>query len=183
MHDPKQTADRFDAILESYYKAWFRYHPEAAVEAGHDAYAGCLTPYGDDDAGALASLNRELMFSLEELDAEMLDVDRQVDFELAWSSAALESEELREADWRYRDPVRYLPVNAIYQLLIRPVGNFEEALQSRLEQIPEYLRGARRQLAARADEIPSLWMLSALQTAHDGSRFLCSVPQHPHVQQ
>lgn len=183
MHDPKETEERFDAILDGYYKAWFRYHPEAAVEVGRDEYASCLTPYGDDDAGALASLNRELMFSLEELDAEVLDADRQIDLELAWSSAALEAEELREADWRYRDPERYLPVNAIYQLLIRPVGNFEEALQSRLEQIPEYLRGARRQLAARADEIPSLWMLSALQTAREGSRFLCSLSKHPRVQQ
>ncbi|HBE91358.1 MAG TPA: hypothetical protein DDW55_02110 [Gammaproteobacteria bacterium] len=183
MHDPKETADRFDGILDSYYKAWFRYHPEAGVEAGHDEYAGCLTPYGDDDAGALAALSRELMFSLEELDAEMLDADRQVDYELAWSSAALEAEELQVADWRYRDPERYLPVNAIYQLLIRPVGNFEEALQSRLEQIPEYLRGARRQLAARADEIPSLWMLSSLQTAREGSRFLRSIPHHPRLQQ
>lgn len=183
MHDPQETAERFDAILESYYKAWFRYHPEAAVEAGHDTYAECLTPYGDDDAGALATLNRELMFSLEELDAESLDVDRQVDLELAWSSAALETEELQVADWRYRDPERYLPVHAIYQLLIHPVKNFEDALQSRLEQIPEYLRGARRQLAARADEIPSLWMLSSLQTAREGSRFLRSIPQHPRLQE
>ena len=183
MHDPQETADRFDAILDGYYKAWFRYHPEAAVEAGRDEYAECLTPYGDDDAGALATLNRELMFSLEELDAEVLDADRQVDFELAWSSAALETEELQVADWRYRDPERYLPVNAIYQLLIRPVGNFEDALQSRLEQIPEYLRGARRQLAARADEIPSLWMLSSLQTAREGSRFLQGIPHHPRLQQ
>ncbi|NOY15748.1 MAG: hypothetical protein GXP23_02220 [Gammaproteobacteria bacterium] len=27
MHNVKQTADRFDAILDSYYQAWFRYHP------------------------------------------------------------------------------------------------------------------------------------------------------------
>jgi uncharacterized protein (DUF885 family) len=183
MQDPSQTAERFDAIIDAYYKAWFRYHPEAAVEAGHDEYAGLLTPYGDDDAGALSALNRELMFSLEELDAELLDPDRQVDYELAWSSAALETEERLEADWRHRDPERYLPVNAIYQLLISPVGNFEDALQSRLEQIPEYLRGARQQLAAHAEQIPSLWLLSSLQTAREGSRFLRRLPKHPRLQQ
>ena len=56
MHDPKEIADRFDAILKTYYKAWFRFHPEVAVEAGHDAYADRLTPYGDDDIGALITL-------------------------------------------------------------------------------------------------------------------------------
>jgi len=53
MHDPLEIAGRFDAILDSYYKAWFRYHPEQAVEVGHDAYADQLKPYGDDDMGAL----------------------------------------------------------------------------------------------------------------------------------
>ena len=182
MPDPRQTTERFDALLDAYYKAWFRYHPEAAVEAGIDGYSDRLTPYGDDDAGALVTLSRELMFSLDELDAEQLDPDRQIDYELAWSSAALEVEELLVADWRYRDPERYLPVNAIHQLLMRPVADFEQALEARLAQIPEYLRGARQQLAARADEIPSLWMLSALETARQGSRFIEGVPRHPRLE-
>ena len=181
MHNPEQTANRFDSILDAYYKAWFRYHPEQAVEAGHDAYADQLTPYGDDDIGALITLNRELMFSLDELDAEVLDADRLIDFELVWSSAALETEQLLEADWRYLDPERYLPVDAIYQLLIRPVNNFEQALAARLASIPQYLRGARQKLGTQSEKIPSLWIQSSLLTAREGARFIRSIPRHPRL--
>ena len=183
MHDPKEIADRFDAILVTYYRAWFRFHPEAAVEAGHDAYADRLAPYGDDDIGALITLNRELMFSLEELDSEVLDADRLVDYELAWSSAGLETEQLLEADWRYRDPERYLPVDAIHQLLVRPVHKFEQAISSRLESIPQHLRGARQILGTYPERIPSLWLKSSLQTAREGARFIRSVPKHPRMQE
>lgn len=181
MHDPLEIADRFDAILDSYYQAWFRYHPEQAVEVGRDTYADQLKPYGDDDIGALITLNRELMFSLEELDAETLDADRLIDYELAWSSAALEIEELLEVDWRYLDPERYLPVDAIYQLLVRPVSNFEQALAARLASIPQYLRGARQKLGTQAEKIPSIWIKSSLQTAREGARFIRSIPQHPRL--
>ncbi len=181
MQDPQQTTERFDTILDSYYKAWFRYHPETAVEVGRDEYAGLLTPYGDDDIGALVTLNRELMFSLDELDTEALDADRLIDYELAWSSAALETEEILEADWRYRDPERYLPVNAIYQLLMRPVSDFEQALATRLTDIPQYLRGARQKLSTKADRIAPLWLKSALQTAREGAHFIRSIPQHPRL--
>jgi len=181
MHDPLEIADRFDTILDSYYKAWFRYHPEEAVEVGFDACADQLKPYGDDDIGALITLNRELMFSLDELDAEMLDADRLIDYELAWSSAALEIEWLLEADWRYLDPERYLPVDAIYQLLVRPVGNFEQALAARLASIPQYLLGARQKLGTQAEKIPSIWIRSSLQTAREGARFIRSIPQHPRL--
>ena len=181
MHDPEEIAERFDTILETYYRAWFRYHPEAAVEVGHDEYADRLTPYGDDDIGALITLNRELMFSLEELDSEVLDADRLIDYELAWSSAGLETEELLEADWRYRDPERYLPVDAIHQLLMRPVNNFEHALVERLKSVPQHLRGARQKLGAQAELIPPLWIKSALQTAREGAHFVRSIPQHPRL--
>ena len=183
MHDPKEIADRFDAILKTYYKAWFRFHPEAAVEAGHDAYADRLTPYGDDEIGALITLNRELIFSLEELDSEVLDADRLVDYELAWSSAGLETEQLLEADWRYRDPERYLPVNAVHQLLVRPVHKFEHAIARRLAGIPQHLRGARQKLGTQAELIPPLWLTSSLQTAREGARFIRTIPQHPRLQE
>ncbi len=181
MHDPKEIAERFDTILDTYYRAWLRYHPEAAVEVGHDEYADRLTPYGDDDIGALITLNRELMFSLDELDSESLDADRLIDYELAWSSAGLETEELLEADWRYRDPERYLPVDAIHQLLVRPVGNFEHAITERLKSTPQYLRGARQKLGSKAEQIPPLWLKSALQTAREGARFVRSIPTHPRL--
>jgi len=121
------------------------------------------------------------MFSLDELDAEMLDADRLIDYELAWSSAALEIEEILEADWRYLDPEQYLPVDAIYQLLILPVGNFEKALAARLDSIPQYLRGARQKLGTQAEKIPLIWIKSSLQTAREGARFIRSIPQHPRL--
>lgn len=181
MHDPVQIAERFDAILDGYYRAWFRFHPETAVEAGFEEYAEKLRPYGDDDIGALITLNRELMFSLDELDAESLDADRLIDYELAWSHAALETEDLLETDWRYRDPEHYLPVEAIHQLLVRPLGNFEQAMAARLAAVPEYLRGARQKLGTHAEKIPRLWIESSLQTARAGAEFIRSIPDHPRL--
>jgi uncharacterized protein (DUF885 family) len=121
------------------------------------------------------------MFSLDELDAESLDADRLIDYELAWSSAALESEELLEADWRFRDPEQYLPVDAIHQLLVRPVTNFESALASRLEAVPQYLRGARQKLADQPESIPRVWLESSLVTAREGAGFIRSIPTHPRL--
>ena len=39
MHSPKETAERFDAILDGYYRAWFRFHPETAVEVDEEIVA------------------------------------------------------------------------------------------------------------------------------------------------
>ena len=40
---PNRT--RFEEVLRSYYRVWFRFHPEAAVDAGVMGYAHLLTPY------------------------------------------------------------------------------------------------------------------------------------------
>ena len=61
---------RFNVLIDSYYRAWFRYHPERAVDLGVEGYAHLLTPYGDDDIGALITLNEKL---IDEIDA--LDID------------------------------------------------------------------------------------------------------------
>ena len=70
-----QGAAGFDRTVEDYYKAWFRYHPEAAVEAGVPGYARLLTPYGDEERGALVNLNDVLIDALDELDGQALSAD------------------------------------------------------------------------------------------------------------
>ncbi|OGI43201.1 MAG: hypothetical protein A2V92_06040 [Candidatus Muproteobacteria bacterium RBG_16_65_31] len=170
-----------DEIGRAYYRGWFRYHPEAAVDAGVPGYAGLLTPYRDDDMGALVCLNDELRVSLEELDRGRLDQDRLLDYDLLYNAALLENQYLLDIESRRPDPERLLPVNAVYQLTIRPVTDFADALMARLNAIPDHLLQARDHLRPKARGIPPLWLRSAVTAARQGVEFFRSLPAHPKI--
>lgn len=179
--DPATAATdaAFDELLRSYYRAWFRFHPEAAVDAGVTGYAHRLTPFTEEEMGALICLNDELAVSLEEVDPARLDADRRIDYWLARGAAGIENQRLLEIDPRQPDPMRMVPVNAIYQLTIRPVEDFAAALLARLEAIPDHLAAARDFLVARASLVPRLWAESAATAASQGNEFLRALPSHP----
>jgi len=171
----------FDALVTEYYGAWFRYHPEAAVDCGVEGYSDKLTPFDDDDMGALASLNAKILASLDEFDFDALEPGQQTDYKLLYGSALIERNELMSHDWRHRDPVRYLPVNAIYQLTVRPVENFTQSLCARVEQIPSYLRSARTHVGMTPERIPKLWLESAIIEARQGVIYFRELINHPKV--
>jgi len=173
------AGDAFSKLLDEYYQAWFRFHPLAAVEAGVAGYADQLPPYDDDEIGALVGLNEMFLAGLDELDYGALDADQLIDFRLAYSAALLENHELRESDWRHHNPTRFIPLEAIHQLFLRPVENFEQAIEARLAQFPEYLRGARTHLIDTAELIPTLWLESAIVEAQSGAAYLRSLESHP----
>ena len=108
----------FEELQQDYYRAWFRFHPERAVELGVNDHAGELRSYADDDIGALIALNQKLISALDEINAEVLNDADQVDYKILRAAAEIELHDLEERDWRFRNPAEYVPVNAIYQLLI-----------------------------------------------------------------
>ena len=171
----------FEQTLAAYYRAWFRYHPEAAVETGVPGYARLLTPYRDEDRGALVHLNDALIVGLDELDGAALNPDQQLDLQLVRNAARLENEYLLEIEPQRLDPGKFLPVHAVYQLLIRPVEDFGASLAARLAAIPAHLHGARAQLSACAASVPPLWLGSAITGARRGAEFLRDLPNHPKV--
>ena len=116
-----EQSQLFAELVRSYYAAWFRFHPELAVELGIYEHAQRLTPFDDDDIGALLVLNEKLLSSLDEIDTDKLAADEQIDYEVLYGGALLEHHDLMERDWRRRDPAAYIPVSAIYQLQVRPV--------------------------------------------------------------
>ncbi|MHB8453529.1 MAG: DUF885 domain-containing protein [Acidiferrobacterales bacterium] len=177
----ESTEKRLDAIIHDYYKVWFRYHPEAAVDAGVDGYGHLLTPYAEDAKGAVVCLNDALMVGLDELGMKDVGADRWLDAEVLYNSARLENEYLLDVEPHKPDPVRMLPLNAIHQLLIRPSGAFAGDLMARLGAIPDYLRGAREYLTARAADIPPVWIQSAVTAARAGAEFLAGLPEHSRV--
>ncbi|MCG6872274.1 MAG: DUF885 domain-containing protein [Gammaproteobacteria bacterium] len=181
MSESETPAARLEGILNTYYDAWFRFHPESAVELGVPGHDGQLAPYDDDDFGALMTLNEELINSIDELDQSKLDPDLALDCRLAYGAAFLEMDDLLRNDWRMRDPAAFLPINAIYQLTIRELEDFPEALCSRLRAIPAYLRGARRFLQIAPAEVPRLWVESAITEAREGERFLGGLVENPRV--
>jgi uncharacterized protein (DUF885 family) len=163
---------RYNELVDQYYRAWFRYHPEAAVELGVEGYAHRLRPYADDDIGALISLHEKLLDGTDEIDEETLDDDQRIDLALMRAQAYLEHNRLIEDDWRSRQPQTFLPIDAIYQLTIRKVTEPAAAFSARLGAIPGYLRGARTQLRIEPESIPSIWLDSAIAEAHAGARYL-----------
>lgn len=172
---------KLTTIIDRYYRTWFRFHPEVAVDAGVSGYAHLLKPYDDDDFNALRVLNEKLISSLDELDTEMLSQDQQIDLQLMRSSAVLQLEAQALHDWRLRDPARFLPVHAIYQLTVRDVENKKIAFQERLKAIPAHLRGARSWLDMEPENIPAIWLESAIAEAEGGSVFFHELKQHPEI--
>ncbi len=171
----------FDELVQTYFRAWFRFHPETAVDLGVPGYAGLLRPYDDDEFGALVALQEKLLASLGEIESDQLDPDRQLDARLLAGQAQLEHHTLLERDWRRRDPVSFLPIHAIYQLTVLPVADFETAFRQRVEQVPAYLRGARAHLAEVPELVPAGWLASALAEIGAGVEYLRGLKQHPRV--
>ena len=168
----------FDELQLEFYHAWFRFHPEEAASVGQQAYAGLLRTYDDDDIGALMSLHQKMHSALDELDEDELDEDRYIDYQLMKSAVSVECHDLQELDWRYRNPLAYVPVHAVYQLLIHPVPDVQKAIKHRLQAIPEYLRGARTLLSLMPERIVPIWLQSAVEQCDIGAGFIRDLGRH-----
>ncbi len=175
----REVSRSFDNLVQDYYCAWFRFHPEQAVEAGVEGYSDLLRPFSDDDIGVLIALNQKLLDALDEIDLSDLDINRALDYRILHGAAQLELHNLIERDWRLRDPAAYLPVNAIYQLTVRPVRDFEAAMIARLKKIPGYLRDAATRLKQSPELIPKEWLMAAIAEARSGVEYFRSLHHHP----
>jgi hypothetical protein len=165
-------AAAFDNLIADYYQVWFRFHPQAAVYASVPGYEGLLAADGDDEMGALANLISNLLMSLEELDYDALDADRQLDLQLLYGTAIVEHRLLLEHDWRHRDPARYLPLDLLQELVVRQPERLCEALMGVLEKTPNYLRDARGRLGELPGLVSALWLADALEKAELGVPWL-----------
>ncbi|TDY04260.1 DUF885 domain-containing protein [Thiohalophilus thiocyanatoxydans] len=169
----------FPGLLHSYYQAWFRFHPETAVDLGVRGFESQLTPFADDDIGALNTLNEKLIDSLDEIETSRLTAAQVVDRDVMYGAAVIELSETIEHDWRYCDPARYLPVHAIYQLTLHNLKLNKQHLKTRLEAIPRYLRNAQANLHNEPEAIPPLWLEAAHTEAVQGAEYLRSLRKHP----
>lgn len=172
----------FEQIRDDYYQAWFRFHPEAALDVGVQGYEHQLRPYSDEDQGALLTLHEKLLAALEEFDESSLTPHEQIDFKLMRGAAFLEMEEILNFDWRKRDPEVYLPMHAIYQLTIKETESFAHALRQRLASMPTYLRNARQYLSQEPERIPQRWLESTLVAIESGMTFMRDLPKDKKVQ-
>lgn len=170
---------QFDDLCAQFYHSWFRFHPEQAVDVGVYDYAELLTSYEHDDIGALLALNQKMLSALDELNIAKLDGSRQIDYRILKGAIRVELHDLEENDWRYRNPIDYVPVNAIYQLLIHPGKNFHHAIENRLQIIPEYLRGAKVMLAHHPERVVPQWAATAKDISASGADFVRGLARHP----
>ncbi len=169
----------FDDLCGQFYHSWFRYHPEEAVDVGVHDFADQLRSYEHNDIGALISLIQKMLCALDELNHSELDKKRQVDYRIIKGAITIELHDLEENDWRYRNPLDYIPVNAIYQLLIHPGKNVHKAIKRRLEHIPEYLRGAKLMLSQHPERVVRQWAITARDIAFTGTEFVRGLERHP----
>lgn len=170
---------RFDNLCKQYYNAWYRYHPEQAVDIGIYDYAEHLRSYQHDDIGALLVLNQKMLSALDELHRPGLNNSRQLEFDILNGVISIELHDMEESDWRYRNPVEYVPVNAIYQLLIHPHDDVHRAIKHRLEKIPGYLRGAKVMLSRYPERVVPQWTETAIQISRSGADFVRGLARHP----
>ena len=171
----------FDDLCGQFYHCWFRYHPEEAVDVGVNDYADQLKSYEHNDIGALISLIQKMLSALDELNQAELSDGRQIDYRIIKGALTIELHDLEENDWRYRNPIEYVPVNAIYQLLIHPGENVHQAVKRRLENIPEYLRGAKAMLSQYPERVVPQWTVTAKDIAQTGAEFIRGLERHPLV--
>ncbi len=169
----------FDDLCGQFYHSWFRYHPEEAVDVDVHDFADQLRSYDHDAIGALISLLQKMLCALDELNPTELNKKRQIDYHIIKGAITIELHDLEENDWRYRNPLDYVPVNAIYQLLIHPGENVHRAIKRRLEKIPEYLRGAKLMLSQHPERVVRQWAITARDIAFTGTDFIRNLERHP----
>ncbi len=172
---------QFDDLCQQFYHSWFRYHPEEAVDVGVNDFASQLRSYEHDDIGALIVLIQKMLSALDELSLAELDEARQIDYRLIKGALTIELHDLEENDWRYRNPLEYVPVNAIYQLLIHPGDNVHKAVKNRLEIMPEYLRSAKVMLSRYPERVVQQWAITARDIAFTGAEFIRGLGRNPLV--
>lgn len=173
------TREAFHALLEQYYSAWFRFHPEMAVHVGVSGYEDKLSPFSDEEIGVLISLNQKIVSALDELNFSELSTAQQLDYSILYNAASIELHELLERDWRFLMPQKFLPLEAIHQLINRPVDNLHKALKHRLLAIPEYLRSAKNYLSQQPEKIPSDWVIDAIHGANSGADYFRDLMRNP----
>jgi len=178
-----ENSQTFERIENSYLSSWCRFNPEAALDAGIEEYAEELALCDDASLGIQLVLNEKCLTALDEIDPAQLEPQQLINYQVLQGWALLEHHELMEHDWRYRDPARFLPINALHQLTIRPLETFNRALLARLQKIPHHLREAKTYINTAPEMIPSVWLKMATQECESGIHFCHQLSQHPRVRQ
>ncbi|MGB5832118.1 MAG: DUF885 family protein, partial [Thiohalocapsa sp.] len=168
-------ADAFDQLARDFFSVWFRFHPEAALQAGLGESGALLPTQSDDDQAALAGWLENLVVALEEFDYASLDPARRVDLELMFALARVEHRELLERDWRHRDPLRFLPLSLIHRLTLLHPDHMRDTLSGLFDAVPAHLRLAITQLKPMAALVPQVLVQAAIEAADDGRRYLRSL--------
>jgi uncharacterized protein (DUF885 family) len=165
----------FDSLIQEFYEVWLRFHPEQALRAGISGYEGRLPAVEDDDTSALLSWLESLVVGLGEVDFHSLDVDRQIDMQMLFGAAQVESQVLHQRDWRRRDPGAFLPFDVLRDLLLYPNAAETSALEPYLAAVPEFLRYARGQVRDAAELVPRFWLDAAVDQARTGTGCLLAL--------
>jgi uncharacterized protein (DUF885 family) len=139
----------FVAAANDYIAKYLENNPEAATNAGDHRYDGRLSDHSEAGRAGTLAVHQELLNRLDAIDPTRLQIQNQVDYQIARNRARYavwNQFVLREFEW---DPTQYNPGNSLYLLLERdfaPLADRLESLRSRLDAVPEYLHSAKANL-------------------------------------
>jgi uncharacterized protein (DUF885 family) len=148
--DAAEMTRRFRDVAERVLDALLADSPEWALDLGDTRGAHRLTDYSVEAEIQRVALLTDALGSLDEIDAEIIPADDQVDLEMLRTRVSADlwhTTELRPHTW---NPLLHSPGEAVHALLERetlPVPERLEALAARCAALPAYLDTARTRLS------------------------------------
>ncbi len=146
--DPTETP-RFRQIAERVLDALLESAPEEATQLGDHRFDDRFADLSEQGVRERASVLHEALSALDEVDDTVLGDGDGVDLEILRTVVARELWSATQLRPHERDPLRHLPGEGIYPLLVREIGEPGDrlrALAARLDAVPARLETARRVL-------------------------------------
>ena len=148
--DAAEMTRRFRDVAERVLDALLADAPEWALDLGDTRGAHRLTDHSVEADSRRVAVLTDALGSLDEIDADLIPTDDQVDLEMLRTRVSADlwhTAELRPHTW---DPLIHSPGEAVHALLERdtlPVPERLEALAARCAALPAYLDTARTRLS------------------------------------
>jgi uncharacterized protein (DUF885 family) len=149
MIPPAEATTAFRDAASAAVEDVLRQEPAMATALGDHRYDDQLDNQSEAGRGLTAQICRRHRQAVADTDGESLDPDDRVDREIllgALDERLFVLEELVETEW---NPLVYNPGDALYPLIARetiPLSDRLRAIAARLDQVPELVELARRQL-------------------------------------
>ncbi|HSR67878.1 MAG TPA: DUF885 domain-containing protein [Acidobacteriota bacterium] len=156
--------ERLDRLVRLYVDYFWEIHPETATSQGIHLFDHALAPTSQQDLQAQAERLRQFQVRFQDISPSSLSIDQRVDQTLILSEIDVRLAEMEELELWRRDPLRYVPFQALQSLVVSrhaPPLSRAPQLLSRLQEVPRVVEDGKKNL----DNPPRLLTQMAIRTA------------------